>query len=100
MFMAGYNLNGQPESKAVDWHNVSNATTRRKLQNRQSQRARQLRNVNRGSEPLIKQYVLGRKTGQFVYLHRTDDKGKQNEEARSTSERSQSVFLVSLSKQL
>lgn len=96
--MAVTDLNRCPKSEADDWHNVSDPTTRRKLQNRQNQRARRLRNINRGNEPLVKQYVPGRKKGQFVYLPGSDKKGKQDEDPRSKSDRGQSVFLVSSSK--
>lgn len=93
--MAASDLVPRPEAEEDDWHNTSDRMTRRKLQNRQNQRARRLRNINRGNEPLIKQYVPGRKTGQFVYLPRSDNEVNWSGDSRPKPKWSRDVSLVS-----
>lgn len=86
-----------PEPAEEDWHNISDPKTRRKLQNRQNQRARRLRNIDRDVGPLVKQYIPGRKVGHFVYLPRSDSEGEQNEGSRPKLHQAREASLVSSS---
>lgn len=94
--MAIIDLERDPEPEKEDWHNVSDPKTRRKLQNRQNQRARRQRNINRDAGPLVKQYIPGGKAGKFVYLPQSNER-EQNNGVCDTSDQIQNLPLASSS---